>query len=102
MTVLKNLQNQLAGCIRYYESIFNGRTVDRIIFVGGVARNRLLCQLIAQRLALPAQLGDPLAMVGGNGQPGAGIALDRREPQPAWTVAFGLSLTGSCEQDNDN
>ena len=84
--------DEIAQCLRYYESIFVDRAIDRIIFVGGQAHNSRLCRHIAERLNLPAQVGDPLAGVKraeGRQWP---QQIDTREPQPAWAVAVGLSL----------
>jgi len=66
--------------------------VDRLIFVGGEARHRALCQHIARELGLAAQLGDPLVRMGRNSDIGIESGIDRRQPQPGWSVAIGLSL----------
>lgn len=88
---LEILTDEIAGCLRYYEAIFPGRRVQRAIFVGGESRHRGLCQHIAKRLRLPAQVADPLAQMARTGrEPCAGI--DFSQPQPGWAVAFGLSL----------
>ncbi|HUT01951.1 MAG TPA: type IV pilus assembly protein PilM [Phycisphaerae bacterium] len=86
------LVDEITQCLRYYESVFRTSAIERVIFLGGQATDRNLCQLIAQRLNLPAQIGDPLVRTG-NMQGGALEAgIDRREPQPCWAVAIGLSL----------
>ncbi len=87
---LNTLVTELELCLRYYESIFPGRTVDRAIFVGGESRHVSLCQAIAQRLALPATLGDPLARLSKDGV--AKTAVDLRQPQPGWAIAVGLAI----------
>ena len=88
---LEVLTDEIAGCLRYYEAIFPGRRVQRAIFIGGESRHRGLCQHIAKRLRLPAQVADPLARMARTGsEPCAGI--DFSQPQPGWAVAFGLSL----------
>ena len=86
------LADELLQCLRYYESVFRNQSIERAIFVGGQAYDKRLCQALAQRLNLPAQIGDPLVRI--NRVEGAGLAigLDRREPQPDWAVAVGLSL----------
>ncbi len=65
-----------------------------MIFLGGQAYDKRLCQAIAQRLNLPAQIGDPLAQIERHAGSGMAAGLDRREPQPDWAVAIGLSLGG--------
>jgi type IV pilus assembly protein PilM len=87
---LDALAGEITKCLRYYESVFRNQNVERAIFVGGQAADRRLCQAVAQRLNLPAQVGDPLIRIGGAAVPGGDG--DRREPQPRWAVAVGLSL----------
>lgn len=88
---LETLTDEVAMCLRYHDSIFPGRRVNRSIFVGGEARHRGLCQHIARTLRLPAQVADPLARLARTGgEPAPGVDLGA--PQPGWTVAFGLVL----------
>lgn len=89
---LRKLIEELDLCRRYYESTFPSKPVDRLIFVGGEARHRALCQHIARELGLAAQLGDPLVRMGRNSDIGIESGIDRRQPQPGWSVAIGLSL----------
>lgn len=89
---LSALADELTQCLRYYESNFRNQSIERAIFVGGQAYDKRLCQLLAQRLNLPAQIGDPLVRVKRVEGAGLDIGLDRREPQPDWAVAVGLSL----------
>lgn len=89
---LDQLAAELTKCLRYYEAVFRNQSVERAIFVGGGAYDKRLCQMLAQRLNLPAQVGDPLVRIKRVEGAGLGIGLDRREPQPDWAVAVGLSL----------
>ena len=84
---VNELGDELLQCMRYYESVFPGFTVERAIFVGGQAFDRRLCQLVARRLNLPAQIGDPLVKI----QQLGGV-LETNHPMPNWAVAIGLSL----------
>lgn len=86
------LADELVQCIRYYESVFRTQPIDRVIFVGGQAFDKRLCQTIAQRINLPAQIGDPLLRVKSPSEVVKASGLDRRQAQPHWTVAIGLSL----------
>ena len=88
------LVDELTQCLRYYEAVFRAHAIERLIFLGGQAMNKRLCQTIAQRLNLPAQIGDPLVQIGTAQGAGQSNGLDRREPQPRWAVAIGLSLGG--------
>ncbi len=89
---LDGLTGELTQCLRYYESVFRSQPVERVIFLGGEAYDKRLCQAIAQRLNLPAQIGDPLVRIERAQGAGAAAGLTRREPQPDWAVAVGLSL----------
>jgi len=86
------LADEVTKCLRYYESVFRGNGVERAIFVGGGAYDKHLCQSLAQRLNLPAQIGDPLVRVQSVGGTDVGATMDRRQPHPDWAVAVGLSL----------
>ena len=91
------LVEELNQCIRYYESVFRNQLIERAIFVGGQAYDKRLCQTVARQLNLPAQVADPLVRV--KRVEGAGLewGLDRRNPQPDWAVAVGLSLGAGQE-----
>ncbi|HWB53590.1 MAG TPA: pilus assembly protein PilM, partial [Tepidisphaeraceae bacterium] len=89
-TVAEKLVEELTLCRRYYESTFPGRQVDRLIFVGGGASDRKLCQEIARGMGLPAQVGDPLVRVEGRHL----LDGEGKKPHPAWAVAVGLSAGG--------
>lgn len=88
---LDALTDEIAMCLRYHDGLFPGRKVARVIFVGGEARNVGLCQHVARVLRLPAHIADPFARLGRQASelPG-GVKLN--EPQPAWAVAYGLTL----------
>jgi cell division ATPase FtsA len=89
---LNRLIEELDLCRRYYEATFPNRPVDRLVFVGGEARQRTLCQHIARELGVTAQVGDPLVRMGRVSDIGIESGIDRRQPQPGWAVAIGLSL----------
>lgn len=83
------LAEELSMCVRYHESLFRGQKIDRMIFLGGEARDVTLCQAVARELRLPAQLGDPLTRFGCKRSlrtPGLSLG----QPQPGWAVVCGL------------
>ena len=88
---LGRLAEELALCRKYYEATFPNQPVQRLIFIGGEAHQRSLCQQIARQLGVAAQVGDPLSRMARIEEPAEG-ELDRRTPQPAWAVAVGLSM----------
>jgi len=89
---IAEIADDITQCRRYCESFFRNRAIERVIFVGGQAHNKRLCQSIAERLELPAQVGDPMIGIKRLEQPGQAVALPAGTPQPAWAVAIGLSL----------
>lgn len=87
--LLDALTDELLMCRRYHQSLFSGRQIDRLIFLGGEATQIGFCQHIARVLRLPAQLGDPLARLKRESDLSTpGVSFDRA--QPGWAVAFGL------------
>ena len=89
---LAKLTEELDLCRRYHESTFASLPIDRLVFVGGEARHRSLCQQIARQLSLAATVGDPLVRMGRTSDVGVESGIDRRQPQPSWAVAIGLSM----------
>ena len=87
-----DVEQELDLCRRYHEAAFPSAPVGRLVFVGGEARHRGLCQQVARGLMLAAQVGDPLVRMGRISDVGIESGIDRRQPQPAWAVAIGLSM----------
>ncbi len=90
--LLNRLIEEIELCRRYFEGTFPNKPIERLIFVGGEARQRSLCQHIARQMQLAAQVGDPLVRMGRISEIGIETGIDRRSPQPAWAVAIGLSM----------
>lgn len=89
---LEILTDEISMCLRYHDSIFPDRRVDRTIFIGGEARHVGLCQHIARTLKLPAQVADPMAGIARAGnEPTRGV--DFRQAQPGWALALGLCFS---------
>ncbi len=86
---LEILTEELAMSLRYHQTMFASRMIDRIVFLGGEARQIGLCQRIAAKLGASAQLGDPLARMK-FADLDAVSGFDARQPQPGWAVACGL------------
>lgn len=89
---LECLVDELQMALRFHGALFPQRSVDKLVFVGGSSRNVTLCQQLAQRVRIAAQLGDPLARVA-RGKNVVPYQLDMREPQPGWAVPMGLCLS---------
>ncbi len=90
--VVARLVEELDWCRRYHEATFPKFPIDKLIFLGGEARQKQLCQDIARGMGLPAQLGDPMARMSKTSDLPIESGIDRRLPQPSWTVALGLSM----------
>lgn len=89
---LEIFADEIAMCLRYHESLFPGRKVDGLVFTGGEARHRGLCQHLARFLRMPAQIADPIARVARTGkEPTSGV--DFNIPQPGWVVPLGLCFS---------
>lgn len=90
--VTRRLADELNLCRRYHESTFPNRPLQRLVFVGGEARNKSLCQAIARELRVAAQIGDPMVRLGKGCDLGPESGLDVTRPQPGWALALGLSM----------
>lgn len=94
---LGRLVEELDLCRRYHEATFPSLPVDRLMFIGGEAKQKGLCAQIAREMGLPASVGDPVARMAKDFEFPPESGIDRRGPQPDWTVAIGLSM-GSAVQ----
>jgi len=54
------LANEISSCCQQHAAAFAALPVQRLIFVGGEANDRLLCQSLARQIGIGAQIGDPL------------------------------------------
>ncbi len=90
--IVESLTDEISGCLRYHESIFPDRRVNRAIFMGGESRHLGLAQHIARTLRLPAQVADPMASVGRTGKE-ATPGVDFKLSQPGWAMVLGLCLS---------
>ncbi len=87
------LIDELRLCVRYYQTIFPDRAIEKVIFLGGESSHLAVCQKIARDLRLGAQLGDPLARLVKTRQANADGGVDLEQSQPGWAVPMGLCLS---------
>ncbi|RMH30303.1 MAG: hypothetical protein D6692_02335 [Planctomycetota bacterium] len=89
---LEILADEASMCLRYHKSLFPDRPVEKVIFLGGQSRQRLVCEHLARALRLPAQSVDPLARLARSGKvPAEGV--DVTAPQPGWAAPVGMCLS---------
>jgi type IV pilus assembly protein PilM len=91
---LQNMCDEFRGCIRYHDMIFDAQPTQRVIFLGGLAKNTRLCQQLARSMGLPAQLADPVSRIDSATLTGNHSDLIASERHSDWAVAIGLSLSG--------
>lgn len=86
------LADEVSMCVRYHQSAYPSRRVDRAIFLGGESASVNLCEHIARTLRLRAHLGDPLARLSRH----ADLSVEGVAGAPAypgWAVALGLCVS---------
>ena len=86
--LLESMSDELAMCVRHHARLFPGRGIDRLVFLGGEARNTSLCRGLARSLHVPAQLGDPLARFATG--PHDPMLPEPGRASPSWGSACGL------------
>ncbi len=84
------LMDELQMCVRYYQRRFPQQPLSRLVFLGGESRHTDLCQKIARKLRIAAQLGDPFAALMRISKAKNPVGVDLNQPQPGWTVPYGL------------
>ncbi len=89
--VMSRLILELNGCRRQFAAMNKRSVIERIIFLSGEHIHRDICATIAQKLEMPAQMGDCLAALKTENLYERGI--DRRNCKFSWATAFGLSLS---------
>jgi type IV pilus assembly protein PilM len=94
---IDQLSRELSYCVRYYQSLFPDRPIDRLVFLGGEAHSRLICQQIARTLRMPAMLGDPMLRMHQSHEGRDCGDLSPPTPAPEWSIAFGCALTESTD-----
>lgn len=95
---------ELTACKRHFASMYNNFDIERLIFLSSRSEDRDICATIAKKMEMPAQVGDCLAAVetadpyrlsreDKNDRNITGNAIDRRNNNVNWAIAFGLSLS---------
>ena len=87
------LVDELQLCLRYHQTLFPKHPIEKLVFLGGEAKQVKTCQTIARALRVAAQLGDPLARLARVGSSKTASNVDLDQPQPGWAVPMGLCLS---------
>ena len=82
----------LNDCLAAFAKTGEAARVDRLICIGSEARDAGFCTRLAEGTALAGQVGDPLVRMGRISNIGVETGIDRRQAQPGWAVAIGLSM----------
>ena len=85
------LADEVSMCVRYHQSCFPQRRIDRAIFLGGESVSVDLCQHIARKLRLRAHLGDPLARLARHPHM-ITHGVEESRTYPGWAVPLGLCV----------
>ncbi len=87
----EELAKEISLCLRYYTVTFRGKRVERAVFSGGEAYERILLNVLRQHLAVEIEVAQPLR---GLDITNVNFDNDRRGLLCEWAVAVGLSLKG--------
>lgn len=94
--MVQRLFSEIDACVRYFESGAGAMQIDRLLFFTGSGVSPMLCEKVAelaQKMQIPAQIGDVLSAIEIN--QGPACLIDRRNSRIDWATTFGLSLDGN-------
>jgi type IV pilus assembly protein PilM len=89
--VAEELAREISLCFRYYTVTFRGKRVERAVFSGGEAYERILLNVLRRQLAVEIEVAQPLR---GFDMMNVNFDGDRRGLLCEWAVAVGLGLKG--------
>lgn len=92
--MIDRLMSEVGSCSRYFESISGGMRIQRLVFLAGQNVDKCVCTKIAdfaQRLQIPAQIGDVLSAIEMKNSCEANV--DKSNSHIDWATSFGLSLS---------
>jgi len=89
--VAEQLAREISLCFRYYTVTFRGKRVERAVFSGGEAYEKILLNVLKRQLAVEIELAQPFK---GFDMMNLSFGSDRRGLLCEWAVAVGLGLKG--------
>ena len=87
----EELAREISLCLRYYTVTFRGKRVERAVFSGGEAYERILLNVLRRHLTVEIEIAQPLK---GLDMTNVNFDSDRRGLLCEWAVAVGLGLKG--------
>jgi type IV pilus assembly protein PilM len=88
-SVSEKLATEISLCFRYYTVTFRGKRVERAVFSGGEAYERILLNVLKRQLAVDIEVAQPLR---GFDMTNLHFESDKRGLLCEWAVAVGLAL----------
>jgi len=89
--VAEQLAGEISLCFRYYTVTFRGKRVERAVFSGGEAYEKILLNVLKRQLAVEIEMAQPLK---GFDLMNLSFDSDERGLLCEWAVAVGLGLKG--------
>jgi type IV pilus assembly protein PilM len=89
--VAEQLAREISLCFRYYTVTFRGKRVERAVFSGGGAYEKILLNVLKRQLEVEIEMAQPLK---GFDMTNLNFNSDRRGLLCEWAVAVGLGLKG--------
>ncbi len=100
--MIERLISEIDACSRYFEFHCGGMHIERLVFLAGKHADKRICSKLtemAQRMQIPAQIGDVLTAV--DMRPGCEARVSRCDSQLDWSMSFGLSLSGMGNRNHE-
>jgi type IV pilus assembly protein PilM len=94
----EELAKEISLCLRYYTVTFRGKHVERAVFSGGEAYERILLNVLRQHLTAKIEIAQPLKGLDILDNTNVNFDNNRRDLLCEWAVATGLSLKGWEDQ----
>ena len=94
--VAEELAREISLCFRYYTVTFRGKRVERAVFAGGEAYEKILLNVLRRQLAVEIEVAQPLKGFDlSSKKANVNFDSDRRGLLCEWAVAVGLGLKGA-------
>lgn len=94
----EELAKEISLCLRYYTVTFRGKHVERAVFSGGEAYERILLNVLRRHLTAKIEIAQPLKGLDILDDANVNFDSNRRNLLCEWAVAVGLSLKGWEDQ----